>query len=152
MLFRSKADDLVVGDVVQLAVGTIIPADGLVISGTLKTDESTLTGESHLLEKDTLANCLKKKEALLSKGKPIEKKTAIPSPVVFSGTNSCEGQCKFIVLAVGKYSIKGKIRETVLQSQEADDSKTPLEEKLETIAGQVGYFGLASAVITLVAL
>jgi Ca2+ transporting ATPase len=147
-----KADAILVGDVVNLGLGMIIPADALLISGTLKTDESTLTGESHLLEKESLQVCLKKKEDLINKGKFVTKKNLLPSPVCFSGTNVCDGSAKCIVLAVGKYSVKGKIRETVKQSQEAEDSKTPLEEKLDTIAGQVGYFGLGSAVITLVAL
>jgi Ca2+ transporting ATPase len=149
---ESKADDILVGDIVTLGLGMIIPADAMVISGTLKTDESTLTGESHLLEKESLQVCLKKKEDLINKGKYIAKKNLLPSPVVFSGTNACDGSAKCVVLAVGKYSVKGKIRETVKQSQEAEDSKTPLEEKLDDIASQVGYFGLASAIITLVAL
>ena len=147
-----KADEILVGDIVNLGLGMIIPADALLISGTLKTDESTLTGESHLLEKESLQVCMKKKEDLINKGKFVQKKNLLPSPVCFSGTNACDGSAKCIVLAVGKYSVKGKIRETVKQSQESEDSKTPLEEKLDTIAGQVGYFGLASAIITLVAL
>jgi P-type Ca2+ transporter type 2B len=147
-----KANEILVGDVVNLGLGMIIPADTLLISGTLKTDESTLTGESHLLEKESLQVCLKKKEDLINKGKFTQKKNLLPSPVCFSGTNVCDGSAKCIVLAVGKYSVKGKIRETVKQSQAAEDSKTPLEEKLDTIAGQVGYFGLSSAMVTLVAL
>jgi len=64
-----KADAILVGDVVNLGLGMIIPADALLISGTLKTDESTLTGESHLLEKEYLQVCLKKKDYLINKGK-----------------------------------------------------------------------------------
>jgi len=45
--------DLVVGDVVLLAVGDQIPADGLLSSGQgLMVDESTMTGESEPIRKD----------------------------------------------------------------------------------------------------
>ena len=69
-----KADEILVGDIVNLGLGMIIPADALLISGTLKTDESTLTGESHLLEKESLQVCMKKKEDLINKGKFVQKK------------------------------------------------------------------------------
>ena len=45
--------DLVVGDVVEIAVGDILPADGVPCSGDeLRIDESSLTGESDQISKD----------------------------------------------------------------------------------------------------
>ncbi len=44
-------DDLVVGDVVILRTGDLIPADGKIISGSGAADESALTGESLPVEK-----------------------------------------------------------------------------------------------------
>ena len=40
----------------------------------------------------------------------------------------------------------------VKQSKSSEDSKTPLEEKLDTIAEQIGYFGMIAAAVTLLAL
>ncbi len=40
------ARDLVVGDVVKLSLGTIVPADARLLSGTVLLDQSMLTGES----------------------------------------------------------------------------------------------------------
>ena len=57
---------------------------------------------------------------------------------------------KGIVIAVGEHSQKGIIRRTVDNAQE--DSKTPLELKLERIAELIGYFGIGAGVVTLVAL
>ena len=49
--------DIVVGDICQIKYGDIIPADGLVIQGNdLKTDESSLTGESDLIKKNVHRN------------------------------------------------------------------------------------------------
>jgi magnesium-transporting ATPase (P-type) len=43
--------NLVVGDLVRAKVGTVIPADGVLVSGELWMDESALTGESRLVAK-----------------------------------------------------------------------------------------------------
>ena len=48
---RVAVAELRVGDVVRIAPGTSVPADGLVIDGTSNTDESLLTGESIPVEK-----------------------------------------------------------------------------------------------------
>ena len=44
--------DIVVGDICQIKNGDLLPVDGLVVqSNDLKVDESSLTGESDLIEK-----------------------------------------------------------------------------------------------------
>lgn len=45
-------EDLVLGDVIVLQTGDQIPADGQVISGTLRVNEALLTGEADEIEKD----------------------------------------------------------------------------------------------------
>ena len=137
-------EDLLVGDRCKVDMGMIIPADGIIISSTnLKLDEASLTGESNLMRKESMENCLKMKN---DNGK-------YPSPMVFSGTTVKEGEGWMLVLATGPNSAAGKIREHVMQNKEDEESnKTPLEIKLEDIAEDIGKFGLWSAIITLVAL
>jgi len=137
-------EELLVGDRCKVDMGMIIPADGIVISSTnLKLDEASLTGESNLMRKESIENCLKMKN---ENGK-------YPSPMVFSGTTVKEGEGWMLVLATGPNSAAGKIREHVMQNKEDEESnKTPLEIKLEDIAEDIGKFGLWSAIITLVAL
>lgn len=144
-------DDLLVGDLVKINTGSIVPADGVLISteGQVKIEESSLTGESDAIEKETTDVCLRKAKEF--EGKETNKHS-VPSPFVFSGTLVKEGGGWFIVLAVGRYSKKGMIKESVEQNQENDDAKTPLEQKLDILATQIGYFGMASAILTLVAL
>ena len=43
--------EVVVGDVVVLGAGEMIPADGFLLSGTLQVDQSPMTGESREVEK-----------------------------------------------------------------------------------------------------
>ena len=135
------SDDLLVGDLINIMVGDILPADLLLVEGNgIKMDESALTGESETLKKEVFEKCILKN---IKNSKP-------PSPLMLSGTNCIEGTGKGIVIAVGDYSQKGIIRRTVDNAQE--NAKTPLEEKLERIAEIIGYFGMAAGIITLIAL
>ncbi len=135
------SDDLLVGDLINIMVGDILPADLLLVEGNgIKMDESALTGESETLKKEVYEKCILKN---IKNSKP-------PSPLMLSGTNCIEGTGKGIVIAVGDYSQKGIIRRTVDNAQE--NAKTPLEEKLERIAEIIGYFGMAAGIITLIAL
>ena len=136
------SDDLLVGDLIMINYGDIMAADVLLIEGNgIKMDESALTGESDAMKKEKLEKCLE----LQKNG---EKK--LPSPLILSGTNCIEGSGKGIVIAVGEHSQKGIIRRTVDNAQE--NSKTPLETKLERIAELIGYFGISAGIVTLVAL
>ena len=58
-------EDVLVGDLVILKAGMEIAGDGLVITGfSLKMDESSMTGETKGMNKDTLEKTLEKKENL----------------------------------------------------------------------------------------
>ena len=136
------SDDILVGDLIMVNYGDIMAADLLLIEGNgIKMDESALTGESDAMKKEPYHKC----KELQDKGE-----TKLPSPLILSGTNCIEGSGKAIVLAVGEHSQKGIIRRTVDNAQE--NNRTPLEEKLDKIAGMIGYFGLGAGIVTLVAL
>ena len=138
-----KSDDILVGDLINIMVGDIMPSDIMLIEGNgIKMDESSLTGESDSLKKESYEVCVKLKNE--------NSGSKIPSPCMLSGTNCVEGTGFGIVLAVGDHSQKGIIRRTVDNAQE--NSQTPLEKKLEVIAENIGWFGMAAGVITLVAL
>jgi len=90
--------ELVVGDVVQVTYGDLLPADGMLIqSNDLKVDESSLTGESDHVKKSTTRD-----------------------PALLGGTHVMEGSGKMIVTAVGCNSQSGIIF-TLLGA--ADESK-----------------------------
>ena len=138
-----KSDDILVGDLINIMVGDILPSDILLIEGNgIKMDESSLTGESDSLRKEPYDKCILMKNDNNS--------SKVPSPLMLSGTNCVEGTGYGIVLAVGDHSQKGIIRRTVDNAQE--NSQTPLEKKLEVIAENIGWFGMIAGVVTLLAL
>ena len=138
-----KSDDILVGDLINVQVGDILPADLILVEGNgIQIDESSLTGESKALKKETYEKCQEL----------IDSKTTnrVPSPLMLSGTNCVEGTGYAVVLAVGDHSQKGIIKRTIDNAQE--NNRTPLELKLDDIAEAIGWFGMAAGVITLVAL
>ena len=136
------ADNLLVGDLIKINYGEILPADILMVEGNgIKIDESSLTGESDAMNKKPFEKCLEELEQ--GNHKPS-------SNILLSGTNVIEGAGAGIVIAVGEHSQKGIIRGTIDNAQE--NNKTPLESKLDSIAKLIGFFGLGSAVVTLIAL
>ena len=134
-------DDILVGDLIKINYGDIMPADLILIEGNgIKMDESSLTGESDAVKKMVFEECIEERNNNL---KPH-------SPFILSGTNCIEGNGMGIVIAVGEHSQKGIIKRIVDNAQE--DNKTPLEQKLDVIAEMIGWFGMGAAVVTLAAL
>eukprot|EP01137_Pigoraptor_chileana_P011737 Opistho-2@63129 len=115
--------EILVGDVMELATGDILSADGVFVDGhTLKCDESGATGES-----DTI------------------KKGLEDDPFFLSGTQVMEGVGKMLVVAVGPHSFNGK----TLMSLRVESEDTPLQQKLEALAETIAYFGIITSTITL---
>lgn len=144
-------DDIIVGDVVNVKYGDMMKVDGIILTANeMEFDESPLTGESVKKKKLAYEDFIKQYEnEYLTKKIKSDK---IGSSLVYSGSRCCKGNGTMLVLRVGKNSEKGKIAAIVVASQESDDSKSPLEEKLDTMAADVGKFGLLAAVITFIAL
>lgn len=125
--------------------GLEVPGDGIIIqSFSVALDESSMTGETKPMTKECLQRCLDKKIELEKKGIEHLSHHSIPSPVVLSGTKVLTGTGSMVVINVGKNSAIGKIQEIITSGE---DDMTPLQLKLEGIARDIGYFGLASAII-----
>lgn len=143
--------ELLTGDIVTITGGMDVPADGLVIEAAeIMADESALTGETEPVHKNTLSECVKKRDELLADMVNIEKagNHAVPTPILLSGSKILQGEGKFLVLVVGPNSCEGRI----LSILETEAETTPLQEKLEALAGNIGKFGLISAVLIFVVL
>jgi len=137
-----------VGDIVHLKVGDVVPVDGLLIqSNQLTTNEAAMTGESDERRKETLEICL---ERLAENGavdyKNVDKMEShlIPSCFILSGTNIASGEGKMLSIMVGENSAVGEI----LKKLEVRPQATPLQEKLEFIATEIGIIGTYAALVT----
>ena len=134
-----KAEQLLVGDIILISGGETIPADLLLIEGNgLKVDESSLTGESKLVTKETYEDCL------------IDKSQKSVTPIILSGTDCIKGNGKAVVVCVGERSTKGKIRRMVDNSKA--EKITPLQEKLEVLAKKISTFAICAGIATFLCL
>jgi Ca2+ transporting ATPase len=144
-------ESVLVGDLVVIRSGMENPGDAIVIEGfSIQMDESSMTGESDPMIKDTLENCLAKKEEILKKNpnKKLEHHD-LPSPVVIAGTKVLSGSGKMLIVAVGPRSSIGKINQLI---QGNEDELTPLQLKLEKMARDIGTFGTLAAIVLILAL
>ncbi len=129
-----QEEDILVGEIVKLSYGMIIPADGYLVEGNeIKCDESPLTGESDLIEKESIEECERRidEEIMMNKGVKPKGKHVVASPLVFSGTLVTEGQGWFCALRIGPDSEKGKIRAQVEAEQQKGKDKKASEDKKE---------------------
>ncbi|CAH0047992.1 unnamed protein product [Clonostachys solani] len=116
---RVKADELVPGDVVTVAVGNRIPADCRVIaieSNSFSVDQAILTGESESVGKDHSA-VVKDSKAVLQD----------QVNMLFSGTTVVTGRAKAIVVLTGPNTAIGDIHESITAQI---SEPTPLKQKL----------------------
>jgi len=113
-----KIDDIVVGDIVILETGDEIPADGIILEGTLQVNESSLNGEMKEILKEVNSKVYR-------------------SSVVYSG------RAYMLVKEVGKKTYYGRLAEEV--SEKTQDS--PLKLRLTHLAGQISKLGYIGAVL-----
>lgn len=129
-----KAEDVVPGDLIILEEGDVIPSDvRLITSVDIKSDESSLTGESVPTEKDA--------KAVLSEDTLVADQSTI-------GHMSCPisyGRGTGIAIATGMSTEVGKIATMLTESE---DDETPLQKKLAVLSKQLGLICLVIVVVT----
>ncbi|KAL5336585.1 hypothetical protein BJX70DRAFT_372346 [Aspergillus crustosus] len=105
-----KAESLVVGDIVQLAVGDIVPADIRLFDGmNASMDEALLTGESLPVLKTPHIT-------LTSRDIPIGDRTNM----AYSGCSTTQGRATGVVTAIGMMTEVGKIAQLLQDKAEHD--------------------------------
>ncbi|KAJ1548049.1 plasma membrane calcium, partial [Nowakowskiella sp. JEL0078] len=117
---------LLVGDILCVEGGDVLPADGLFLSGyNIQCDESAQTGEPMGISKNE-----------------------IKDPFFLSGTKVVNGMGKVVVIAVGPHSVNG----LSMLALDVEPDATPLQKKLTKLADQIAKLGSAAALIMIIAL
>lgn len=132
-------NDLVVGDCILLQSGDKIPADGLMIDGDIKVDQSVLNGESKEARKVAIP------ENYVEPDEPMDFLNAYK---VFRGAVVCSGNGVMKVTVVGDNSVYGKIASEL---QADDDRESPLQVKLSKLANGISKFGYLGGALIAVA-
>ena len=109
------AREIVPGDIVQVGLGDLIPADGKIVAGEVSVDQSALTGESL----------------------PV---TAHQSGILYSSTIVKRGEAKALVLNTGAHTYFGKTAELVKIAK----PKSHQEQIMSAIVKYAMYIGIAS--------
>lgn len=124
------ANELVVGDIVQVEAGDTVPADlRLVISSNLEVDESTLTGESVPVSK---------------RPEPVSEDSELAErhSMAFRGTAATRGVCTGIVVATGRSTELGRVA-SLVETVERED--TPLERELDRFGKRLAWVSVLLA-------
>lgn len=133
---RLNVSKLVIGDVVVLEAGTIVPADVRIIeSALLQIDESSLTGESFPVRKDA--------NLIFKQGTPL----ADRKNMAYRGTSISSGRGLGVVVATGSDTEIGKIAKAI---KEVGKESTPLQKNIKEVGKLLTILVLAMATITFI--
>ena len=110
--------DLVPGDILSIAEGDRIPADGRLLEGSLEVDLSTLTGEAMPVMRSATPD---------TSGVPLTQ----ARDLVFSGTTCTEGEATAVVFATGMHTEIGRI---AALSERVTSDESPLDAQVRRVA------------------
>ena len=127
--------EVVVGDIVFLQAGDKIPADGVIVEGSVKVDQAALNGETEEADKVACEN-----------DSSYDIKDLLNKYYAYRGTVVCSGEAYMEIKVVGDKTLFGEL---ALEVQE-DTRETPLQVKLGKLAKQISTFGYIGAIAIVV--
>ena len=135
---EADSEELVVGDIILLGAGERIPADCVLLSGTVGVDQSAMTGENREVKKTPLHNLKNVGETTLD---PSKEHALLGGCLIVSG----EGIAR--VAVVGDETFLGGISREVRM----DTRESPLRIRLSKLAYVISRLGYIAAVLVSVA-
>ena len=129
-------DDVVTGDLVLLQSGDKIPADGVLIHGSLRVNNSALNGETEECPKTAADGQFQMAEDITG-DTFVDAHSLFRSAIVFDGEGVME------VRRVGLATMMGKMAEEMQE----DEPDSPLKVKLSKLADQISRFGYIGAIV-----
>ena len=129
-------DDAVVGDKVLLQSGDKIPADGILVWGSIKVDNSALNGEAEECPKVAADESYKLADEITGD-------TFVDKHSLFRGAVLFDGEGVLDVQKVGLSTMMGKMAEEMQE----DEPDSPLKVKLANLANMISRFGYIGAIV-----
>ncbi len=129
--------EIVKYDLIELSAGEIIPCDGILVSGKLSCDQSSITGESGGVDKFPSHVHYVTEEYISSVSHPTEEVWLSRGTVVVSGGGT------MLCCAVGDSTFYGSIAKDLQE----DSSPSPLKEKLTSLARSISRLGYTGAAL-----
>ncbi len=130
-------DEIVVGDHVILQGGNKIPADGMLLAGELRVNNTALNGETEECPKIPADRCYVFPEEITGD-------TFVDDATLFRGSVVFDGEGVMEVRRVGVHTMMGRMA-AEMQVREPD---SPLQVKLARLADQISAFGYISGLVT----
>ena len=134
-------NEITMGDCVLLQTGDKIPADGVIIDGSINVDQSILNGEAKEEEKTPAPNETVDAESAQSKD-------FLNPHKVFRAAVVAGGSAVMRTVTLGDNTVYGQIAKEL---QVDEDRDTPLKVKLTDLAGQISKFGYIGGIAIAVA-
>lgn len=131
-----ELEDVVVGDLVILQSGDKIPADGILIDGDLRVDNSALNGEAEECKKFAVPEDYQYEDKNITGDTFVDKHSLFRGAVIFNGEGVME------VKKVGMSTMMGKMAEDM----DSEEVPSPLKVKLAKLAKQISTFGYIGAI------
>ena len=132
--------EIVVGDIVILQNGDKVPADGVLISGSLRVNNSSLNGETEECKKFAADEGFVFPEN-------VSGETLVDKNCMFRGTTIYDGEGIMEVSRVGMKTMMGEMAADMAD----DEVDSPLKVKLAKLAGQISKFGYIGAIVIFIA-
>ncbi len=124
-------DEIVKNDILILATGNKVPADGILIKGKLSVDESSLNGETKEVYKEYIDNI----------------NLATEKNRVYRGTTIYDGEALVLVTKIGMDTLYGKMAKVLTEEEDA----SPLKLRLTNLAKVISRIGYIAAILIAVA-
>lgn len=124
-------DEIVKNDILILATGNKVPADGILIKGKLSVDESSLNGETKEVYKEYIDNI----------------SLATEKNRVYRGTTIYDGEALVLVTKIGMDTLYGKMVKVLTEEEDA----SPLKLRLTNLAKIISRIGYIAAILIAVA-
>ena len=128
--------EVVVDDIVVIQNGDKIPADGILIQGDVRVNNSSLNGETEECKKFAADDKFEFPENVTGD-------TLVDKHCMFKGTTIYNGEGIMQVSRVGMKTMMGEMAADMAD----DDVDSPLKVKLTKLAGQISTFGYVGAIV-----